>query len=76
MKARAFTTLVAALVMPRGLFSQDNASPQVALPLEQAVAQVRAANPMLRAARLRAEAAWERVPQAAALPDPEVSFGL
>ncbi|HWP38431.1 MAG TPA: TolC family protein, partial [Gemmatimonadales bacterium] len=47
-----------------------------ALPLEQAVAQVRAANPMLRAARLRAEAAWERVPQAAALPDPEVSFGL
>jgi outer membrane protein TolC len=31
---------------------------------------------MLRATRLRAEAAWERVPQAGALPDPELSLGL
>lgn len=31
---------------------------------------------MLRAARLRADAAAERVPQAGALPDPQLSFGL
>lgn len=33
-------------------------------------------NSMLRAARLRADAAGERVPQAGALPDPELAFGL
>lgn len=46
------------------------------LPLAEAVALARAANPMLRAARLRAEAAAERVPQAGALPDPLLEIGL
>jgi outer membrane protein TolC len=46
------------------------------LRLDAAVAAARAANPMLAAARLRADAAVERVPQAGALPDPRLSFGL
>jgi outer membrane protein TolC len=46
------------------------------LQLADAVALVRDANPMLRAARLRADAAAERVPQAGALPDPQLSFSL
>lgn len=41
-----------------------------------AVRIAREANPMLRAARLEADAAAERIPQAGALPDPELSFGL
>ena len=43
---------------------------------EDAVRLAREANPMLRAARLRADAARERVPQAGALPDPELTVGL
>lgn len=46
------------------------------LRLAQAVTLARSANPMLRAARLRADAAGQRVPQAGALPDPELSLGL
>jgi outer membrane protein, heavy metal efflux system len=46
------------------------------LTLDRAVRTALQANPMVRAARLRAEAARERVPQAGALPDPELSFGL
>lgn len=46
------------------------------LRLVDAVALARQANPMLRAARLRADAAAERIPQAGALPDPQLSFGL
>ena len=42
----------------------------------QAVAIALAANPMLRAARLSADAARARVPQAGALPDPELQLGL
>lgn len=42
----------------------------------RAVALALEANPMLHAARLRAEAAAERAPQAGALPDPQLSFGL
>ncbi len=41
-----------------------------------AVALALEANPMLRAARLRADAAAERAPQVGALPDPQLSFGL
>jgi len=41
-----------------------------------AVALALDANPMLRAARLRADAAAARAPQAGALPDPQLSFGL
>jgi len=46
------------------------------LGLADAVAIARDANPMLRAARLRADAMAERVPQVGALPDPEFSFAL
>ncbi len=46
------------------------------LSLEEALAIARATNPMLRAARLRADAALSRVPQAGALPDPMLSFGF
>jgi outer membrane protein TolC len=44
--------------------------------LNQAIQQARLANPMLQAARYRADAAAERVPQAGALPDPMLSFGM
>jgi outer membrane protein TolC len=50
--------------------------PSDTLRLADAVAAARAANPMLAAARLRADAALERVPQAGALPDPQLAFGL
>ncbi len=46
------------------------------LRLVDAVAVARDANPMLRAARLRADAMAARVPQVGALPDPEFSFSL
>jgi len=46
------------------------------LPLAEALAVARDANPMLRAARLRADAADERISQAGALPDPQLSFAL
>ena len=44
--------------------------------LEEALAIAQATNPMLRAARLRADASLSRVPQAGALPDPMLSFGF
>ena len=46
------------------------------LRLAQAISQAVSANPMLRAARLQADAAAERIPQAGALPDPQLSLGL
>jgi outer membrane protein TolC len=46
------------------------------LRLSDALAAARQANPMLQAVRYRADAALERVPQAGALPDPMLSFGL
>jgi cobalt-zinc-cadmium efflux system outer membrane protein len=46
------------------------------LRLAEVVAAARAANPMLRAARLEAAAAADRVSQAGALPDPELQLGL
>jgi len=46
------------------------------LTVAAAVARALEANPMLRAARLRADAAAQRSPQAGALPDPQLSFGL
>jgi outer membrane protein TolC len=52
------------------------AGPTDTLRVESAVRIAREANPMLRAARLQADAAAERIPQAGALPDPELSFGL
>jgi len=47
-----------------------------ALPIDEAVSQAREANPALRAARLRADVAAERVPQAGALPNPMLRFAL
>ena len=46
------------------------------LHLREAVALAREANPMLRAVRLSAEAAAERVGPAGALPDPRLDLGL
>ncbi len=46
------------------------------LRLADALQMVRSANPLLAAARLQADAAIERIAPAAALPDPELSFGL
>ena len=46
------------------------------LRLADVVAAARAANPMVQAARLEADAAAQRVPQAGALPDPQVQLGL
>ena len=59
-----------ALVSPSWAQDRDT------LRLADAVAVARDVNPMLRAARLRADAARARVPQLGALPDPIVSFGL
>ncbi|MGD2216478.1 MAG: TolC family protein [Gemmatimonadales bacterium] len=44
--------------------------------LAEAVARAREANPMLQAARLRADAAEQRIPPSGAWPDPQLSFGL
>lgn len=46
------------------------------LRLDAVVEAARTANPMLQAARLRADAAEERIVQAGAPPDPQFSFGL
>jgi cobalt-zinc-cadmium efflux system outer membrane protein len=51
-------------------------APADTLRLADAVALARAANPMLAAARLRAEAAAERVAPAGALPDPQLGLAL
>ncbi len=67
--------LVAVVLLP---VSGPAGHPQTGdtLRLAQAITLARSANPMLRAARLRADAARERIPQAGALPDPELSLGL
>lgn len=46
------------------------------LRLAEAIATARAQNPALTAARLRADAALERIPQAGAWSDPELTLGL
>jgi outer membrane protein TolC len=46
------------------------------LRLAEAIAEALRANPMLRAARLRADAISYRTPQSGALPDPMLVFGL
>jgi outer membrane protein TolC len=66
--------VIAALAMaPVAEVSEQYAD---SLLLNQAIQQARLANPMLQAARYRADAAAERVPQAGALPDPMLSFGM
>jgi len=74
-------TSLPAIVVARQIESADTLRLSVAqsadtLRLSDALQMAREANPMLRAARLQAEAALQRVPQAGALPDPELSFGL
>ncbi len=51
-------------------------APADTLRLADVLASARQANPMLRAARLEADAAAQRVPQAGALPDPQFQLGL
>lgn len=70
----AAAAMVAALDMAaaRPVLAQESDTLTVA----EAVTMARQANPMLRAARLRADAASERVSQAGALPDPQFTFGL
>jgi cobalt-zinc-cadmium efflux system outer membrane protein len=51
-------------------------APTDTLRLSEAISTARSANPMLAAARLRADAAAERIPQAGALPDPQLTLGL
>jgi outer membrane protein TolC len=67
-------TLVLALAQPRAVAAQAPSGDT--LRLAEAVQQARAVNPMLLAARLGADAAAERVPQAGALPDPRLDLGL
>jgi len=51
-------------------------TPADTLPLAEAVRLARDANPTIQSARLRADAASERIPQAGALPDPMLSLAL
>ena len=71
----AFVTLLAAatlIMRSEPLAAQATDS----LTAAQAVAIARQANPMLLAARLKADAAAERIPQAGAWPDPQLSLAL
>jgi len=71
---RALLALAAAMAADSGeAMSQPTAEP---FSLAEAVSLAREANPALRAARLRADVAAERVPQAGALPNPMLGFGL
>jgi outer membrane protein TolC len=71
---RALLTLAAAMAADSGeAMSQPTAEP---FSLDEAVSLAREANPALRAARLRADVAAERVPQAGALPNPMLGFRL
>ena len=73
----ALNLLLGAALLVQGPASGSAASPAAdTLRLSAAVQDALDANPMLRAARLRADAAQERVPQAGALPDPDLSLGL
>jgi cobalt-zinc-cadmium efflux system outer membrane protein len=65
----------AVVATPRAVASPVAASADT-LRLVQVVAAARAASPALRAARLEADAAAERIPQAGALPDPQLSLAL
>ncbi len=71
---RAVLVLSALMAAHTGeAMSQITAEP---LSIDEAVSLAREANPVLRAARLRADVAAERVPQAGALPDPILGFTL
>jgi len=71
---RAVLVLSALMAADSGeAISQITAEP---LSIDDAVSLAREANPALRAARLRADVAAERVPQAGALPNPMLGFAL
>lgn len=71
----AWTVLAAALTF--GVVGPAAAQTQSdTLRIADAIQVARAANPTLRAARLNAEAAMDRVGPAGALPDPQLSVGL
>ncbi len=71
---RAVLVLSALMAVHAGeAMSQITVEP---LSIDEAVSLAREANPVLRAARLRADVAAERVPQAGALPDPILGFTL
>ncbi len=75
-RARRWLKLLTALVAATsGQLPAQEMAPDT-LHLTQALVMAREANPGLQAARLRAEAALERVPQAGAFPDPQLSFAL
>ncbi len=67
--------LTALAVAPSGPLPAQEIAPDT-LRLVDALTIAREANPGLQAARLRAVAAFERVPQAGAVPDPQLSFAL
>lgn len=71
--AAAATAALSLFILPQMAEAQAGRD---TLGVAQAVAIARTANPMLQAARLRADAALERVPQAGAPADPQLSFGL
>lgn len=73
---RRIRLFAGAAIVSGALASPSWAQESDTLRLADAVAVARDANPMLRAARLRADAARARVPQLGALPDPVVSFRL
>lgn len=75
---RSATITSCVFALTTGVFAAPPARAQNGdtLVLSEAIAVAREANPALRAARLRADAAFARVPQAGALPDPMLSFAL
>ena len=68
--------VVSALLVLAALLAVAAYAQADTLRASHAVALARQANPTLQAARHRADAAAERVPQAGALPDPMLSFGM
>ena len=73
MALRLLCAVTALLAVPVALTAQAGGD---TLELAAAIRQARAANPMLRAARLEADAAAARVSQAGALPDPQFQISL
>lgn len=72
----ALLALVCALGTTSTATAQVDPGPTDTLRLAEAVALAQETNPALVAARLQADAAAARVPQAGALPDPQLSFAL
>ncbi len=71
-RIQAATLLLVAIMLPLPAAAQTPDTLRIA----DAVAEARRANPMLQAARYKADAMGERGSQAGALPDPVLSLGL